>query len=56
MESRKDQSLGPLLFLRYVNDLPNWVKANIKMFADDTELWAQIHCVEDSNVLQEDLR
>jgi len=48
--------LGPLLFLLYVNDLPNWVKANIKMFADDTKLWARICRVEDSGVLQEGLR
>ena len=31
--------LGPLLFLIYVNDLPTWIKTNIKMFADDTKLW-----------------
>ena len=48
--------LGPLLFLLYVNDLPNWVKANIKIFADDTKLWGPICSVEDSDVLQEDLR
>jgi len=30
--------LEPLLFLLYINDLPNWVKANIEMFADDTKL------------------
>jgi len=47
--------LEPLLFLLYINDLPNWVKANIEMFADDTKLWARILCVEDSSVLQEDL-
>ena len=31
--------LGPLLFLIYVNDLPNCVEnSNIRMFADDTTL------------------
>jgi len=39
--------LRPLLFL-HVNDLPNWVKANIKMFADDTKVGARICSVEDS--------
>jgi hypothetical protein len=33
--------LGPLLFLIYVNDLPNCVEnSNIRMFADDTTLTA----------------
>ena len=31
-------------------------QGNIKMFADDTKLWARICSVEDSVVLQEDLR
>ena len=31
--------LGPLLFLVYVNDLPNVSSLNIRMFADDTVLF-----------------
>jgi len=27
--------LGPLLFLLFINDLPEWIKTNIRMFADD---------------------
>ena len=34
--------LGPLLFLMYVNDLPEWIKTNIRMFADDTKIWTRI--------------
>jgi len=47
--------LGPLLFLIFVNDLPDLVKSSIKMFADDTKLWATISNTTDSKMLQEDL-
>ena len=30
--------LGPLLFLVYINDLPNELKSNAKLFADDASL------------------
>ena len=29
---------GSLLFLVYINDLPNALKSNIKLYADDTSL------------------
>ena len=47
--------LGPLLFLLYVNDLPDQIKTNIRMFADDTKIWSQVSCPGDTVKLQEDL-
>ena len=39
--------LGPLLFLIYINDLPNELKSHAKLFADDTSLFT---IVKDKNV------
>jgi hypothetical protein len=47
--------LGPLFFLTYVNDLPDWMKCQIRLFADDTKLWKEIATKEDSLELQLDL-
>ena len=38
--------LGPLLFLVYINDLPNELKSSVKLFADETSLFA---IVKDKN-------
>ena len=32
--------LGPVLFLVYVNDMPNEIHNIIKLFADDTKLYS----------------
>ena len=34
--------LGPLLFLVYVNDIPEHVECNISMFTDDTKIYASV--------------
>jgi len=47
--------LGLLLFLIYVNDLPRWIKTDIKMFADDTKLWNTIRHELDRQEMQENL-
>jgi len=39
----------------FVQDLPDWVKSSIKMFADDTKIWTKIACLEDADSLQQDL-
>ena len=48
--------LGPILFLLYVNDLPDAISSSIIVtFVDDTKLFKRIASNTDSNQLQEDL-
>ena len=48
--------LGPLLFLIYINNLPNKLKFNAKLFAEDTSLFTIVKDESKSaNVLDNDL-
>ena len=47
--------LSPLLFVLFANDLPDKIKTNCLMFADDLKLFHQIRSVEDAETLQADL-
>ena len=49
--------MGPLLFLIYIDDLPNKLKSNVKLFADDTFLFAVLTDKKKSvNILNNDLQ
>ena len=47
--------LGPLLFLLYVNDIPEQIECNISMFADDAKIYTAVKDIADSRRLQADL-
>ena len=48
--------LGPILFLIYVNDLPDVIQnSNLAMFADDSKCFKSVNSAEDSTEIQIDL-
>ena len=47
--------LGPILFVIYINDLPNEIKSDIYMFADDTNVFRTIKTNDYQCILQDDL-
>ena len=47
--------LGPLLFVIFINDMPDSIQHFCKLFADDIKLIATIKGIEDHRTLQNDL-
>ena len=46
--------LGPLLFVLYINDLPENIISDIYLFADDTKIFTQVNNIEDATKLQDE--
>jgi Reverse transcriptase (RNA-dependent DNA polymerase). len=47
--------LGPLLFLIYINALPDQIRSSCIMYADDLKIWHKLTSDSDGSELQEDL-
>ena len=47
--------IGPLLFLLFINDMPNEMNCNIQLFADDAKIFKTVDNEEDHQDLAKDL-
>jgi hypothetical protein len=43
------------LFILFINDLPDGIKSDVYLFADDTKIFRNITDGEDKEILQDDL-
>ena len=47
--------LGPVLFLTFINDLPDNIRSSVRLFASDCVLYMNIKSLTDCQILQDDL-
>ncbi len=47
--------LGPILFLAFINDMPECISSQCRLFADDTIVYREIATIDDTLLLQQDL-
>ena len=48
--------LGPILFVIFINDLPDVVQNSVKLFADDAKLYSPVADKDNINGMQQDVK
>ena len=47
--------LGPVLFIIYINDMPETIRSLCRLFADDSKIYRRVKTNEDQQIIQSDL-